>query len=162
MAAGGRGGAVHGTVESATGSVMVGIVAVRHDRACMSLLAEVISRKRDSTMKILEKPDVLAALAALAHAVRLDVFRVLVQAGPEGVTPTALAALVEPGLKQSTLATHLKELVSAGLVVNVRAGRNVVYRADYDRMGGVVGYLTENCCAGAPCAVEPATAACGC
>lgn len=113
-------------------------------------------------MTMLSKPDVLAALAALAHPVRLDVFRVLVQAGPDGITPTALAERVQPELKQSTLATHLKELVSAGLVANERAGRNVVYRADYDRMGGVIGFLTENCCAGAPCAVEPAQAACGC
>ena len=85
-------------------------------------------------MFIASKPDVLAALAALAHPVRLDVFRVLVQAGPDGSTPTALAARVQPELKQSTLATHLKELVAAGLVMNARAGRNVVYRADYDRM----------------------------
>jgi len=114
------------------------------------------------TMLIATKPDVLAALAVLAHPVRLDVFRVLVQAGPDGVTPTALAALVQPELKQSTLATHLKELVAAGLAANARAGRNAVYRADYDRMSGVIGYLTENCCAGAACAVEPAAAACGC
>jgi ArsR family transcriptional regulator len=113
-------------------------------------------------MLIATKPDVLAALAALAHPVRLDVFRVLVQAGPDGSTPTALATRVRPELKQSTLATHLKELVAAGLVMNARTGRNVVYRADYDRMGGVIGFLTENCCAGAACAAEPANAACGC
>jgi len=113
---------------------------------------------------MISKPDVLAALAVLAHPVRLDVFRALVQAGPDGSTPTALAALVQPELKQSTLATHLKELASAGLVANERAGRNVVYRADYGRMNGVIGFLTENCCAGASCAVAPAsgTAACGC
>jgi DNA-binding transcriptional ArsR family regulator len=128
----------------------------------MSAFSRLISRKHDITMTKLAQPDVLAALAALAHPVRLDVFRALVQAGPDGVTPTALAALVQPEPKQSTLATHLKELVSAGLVANARAGRNVVYRADYDRMGGVIGYLTENCCAGAPCAVEPAKAVCGC
>jgi|AraplaL_Col_mTSA_1032028.scaffolds.fasta_scaffold02884_4 DNA-binding transcriptional ArsR family regulator len=114
------------------------------------------------TMMTVSKPDVLAALAVLAHPVRLDVFRALVQAGPEGVTPTALAALVQPELKQSTLATHLKELVAAGLVANARAGRNVLYRADYDRMDGVIGYLTENCCAGTACAVAPAAASCGC
>ncbi|HEY8977525.1 MAG TPA: helix-turn-helix domain-containing protein [Burkholderiaceae bacterium] len=115
------------------------------------------------TISAISKPDVLAALAVLAHPVRLDVFRVLVQAGPVGLTPTALAALVQPELRQSTLATHLKELVTAGLVANARAGRNVVYRADYERMGGVIAYLTENCCAGAPCAVEPTCqSACGC
>ena len=128
----------------------------------MSIGVELISRKLDITMQSADKTDVLAALAALAHPVRLEVFRVLVQAGPAGITPTALGALVQPELRQSTLATHLKELVSAGLAANARAGRNAVYCADYDRMGGVIGYLTENCCAGAPCAVEPATAACGC
>jgi DNA-binding transcriptional ArsR family regulator len=108
------------------------------------------------------KPDVLAALAVLAHPVRLDVLRALVQAGPDGITPTALATLVRPEPKQSTLATHLKELVAAGLVANARVGRNVLYRADYERMNGVIGYLTENCCAGAACAVQSATATCGC
>jgi len=113
-------------------------------------------------MKNLDKPAVLAALAALAHPVRLDVFRALVQAGPEGVTPTLLATLVEPALKQSTLATYLRDLVASGLVVNARAGRSSVYRAAYDQMNGVLGYLTENCCAGAACAVDAPRAACGC
>jgi ArsR family transcriptional regulator len=113
-------------------------------------------------MFTVSKAETLAALAVLAHPARLDVFRALVQAGPDGITPTALAALVQPELRQSTLATHLKELVAAGLVANARAGRNVLYRADYDRMNGVIGYLTENCCAGAACAVEPAAASCGC
>jgi len=114
------------------------------------------------TMFPVSKPDVLAALAVLAHPVRLDVFRALVQAGPDGVTPTDLAQLVQPELKQSTLATYLKELVAAGLVANARAGRNALYRADYDRMDGVIGYLTENCCAGTACAGPPAVASCGC
>jgi len=113
-------------------------------------------------MLTVSKAEILAALAVLAHPVRLDVFRVLVQAGPDGITPTALAARVQPEPRQSTLATHLKELVAAGLVANARAGRNVLYRADYDRMNGVIGYLTENCCAGAACAVEPAGASCAC
>ena len=114
------------------------------------------------TNMTIAKTDALAALGALAHPVRLDVFRALVQAGPQGVTPTVLATLVVPELKQSTLATHLKELMNASLVANERAGRNVVYRADYERMDGVIGYLTENCCAGAPCAVAPPKAACAC
>jgi ArsR family transcriptional regulator, arsenate/arsenite/antimonite-responsive transcriptional repressor len=110
----------------------------------------------------IDKSDTLAALAALAHPVRLDVFRALVQVGPDGATPTALAALVEPELRQSTLATHLRDLVAAGLAANAREGRNAVYRADYARMNGVIAFLTENCCAGAACAVNPASAACGC
>jgi len=113
-------------------------------------------------MQLFDKSDALAALTALAHPVRLDVFRALVQVGPEGVTPTELATRVQPELKQSTLATYLKELVGAGLVVNERAGRNAVYRAAYAQMDAVVGYLTENCCAGAPCAVASPQAACGC
>ena len=110
----------------------------------------------------IDKSDTLAALAVLAHPIRLDVFRALVQVGPDGATPTSLATLVEPAPRQSTLATHLKELVAAGLVVNARAGRNAVYRADYERMNGVIAYLTENCCAGAACAVTSTPAACGC
>jgi len=105
-------------------------------------------------MQSFDKSAALAALTALAHPVRLDVFRALVQVGPAGTTPTELATRVQPELKQSTLATHLKDLVAAGLVVNERAGRNVVYRAAYERMDSVIGYLTENCCAGAPCAID--------
>ena len=105
-------------------------------------------------MQSLDKSDALAALTALAHPVRLDVFRALVQVGPAGTTPTGLATLVQPELKQSTLATHLRDLVAAGLVVSERAGRNVVYRAAYERMDSVIGYLTENCCAGASCAID--------
>ena len=113
-------------------------------------------------MQPLDKSDALAALTALAHPVRLDVFRALVQVGPQGVTPTALATLVQPELKQSTLATHLKELMNAGLVTQERQGRNLVYRAAYDHMSGLLGYLTDNCCAGADCAVAAPAAACGC
>jgi ArsR family transcriptional regulator, arsenate/arsenite/antimonite-responsive transcriptional repressor len=78
------------------------------------------------------------------------VFRALVEAGPEGVTPTALAGVIEPPLKQSTLATHLKELGIAGLVVSERDGRSAIYRAAYDRMNGVLGFLMANCCRGLP------------
>ncbi|MGM9481809.1 ArsR/SmtB family transcription factor [Roseateles sp. NT4] len=110
---------------------------------------------------MVSKSEVIVALAALAHPARLDVFRSLVQAGREGATPTDLGKSVEPELPQSTLATHLKELVAAGLVNNERVGRNVVYRAAYDRMDGVIGFLTENCCKGLP-AVETAGASSCC
>lgn len=62
----------------------------------------------------------------------------------------------------ATLSFHLKELTSAGLVTQERIGRNFVYRAAYDQMNTVLGYLTENCCQGAECAVDPAATACGC
>ncbi|MEF7612604.1 metalloregulator ArsR/SmtB family transcription factor [Aquincola sp. MAHUQ-54] len=103
---------------------------------------------------------VIRALAALAHPVRLKVFRALVVTGPGGMTPGVMQEGL--GVPATTLSFHLKELAAAGLVTTERASRNLVYRAAYDQMNGVVGYLTENCCAGAACAVEPASAACGC
>lgn len=122
---------------------------------------------------MLPKPDVIAALSALAHPMRLDVFRVLVVAGRGGLTPTALSDALdaenpspksdaEPLVKQSTLSTYLKELMAAGLVENERVGRNVVYRAAYDRMDGVIGFLTENCCKGLPVAETAGANSCGC
>lgn len=96
----------------------------------------------------MNKTDVISALSALAHPVRLDVFRALVTAGPSGLTPSILNDAVDLDLKQSTLSTHLKELMAAGLITNERVGRNVVYRAAYQQMNGVLAYLTENCCKG--------------
>jgi len=104
--------------------------------------------------------DVIKALAALAHAVRLKVFRALVVAGPEGLVPGVMQEGL--GIPATTLSFHLKELATAGLVSQERASRNIVYRAAYDQMNGLLGYLTENCCAGAACAVTPSCAACGC
>jgi hypothetical protein len=60
------------------------------------------------------------------------------------------------------LSFHLKELMSAQLVTQERASRHLIYRAAYDQMNGLLGYLTENCCQGAACAVESSAAACGC
>ncbi|AVJ28137.1 ArsR/SmtB family transcription factor [Achromobacter spanius] len=91
------------------------------------------------------------ALAALAHAQRLRVFRALVVAGPEGLTPSVLADQL--AVARNTLSFHLKELAHAGLVSIEQQGRNLIYRADFSRMNGLLGYLTEHCCAGAPCAV---------
>ena len=111
---------------------------------------------------MLPKPEVIAALSALAHPVRLDVFRALVEAGHAGATPTVLGQVVQPQLKQSTLATHLKELTIAGLVVGERDGRAAIYRAAYDRMDGVIGFLTQNCCKGLPVRETAEASACGC
>lgn len=106
----------------------------------------------------MEEPDVIKALAALAHPVRLRVFRALVVSGPKGLTP----GVMQEGLAipATTLSFHLKELASAGLVTQERASRNLVYRAAYDRMNGLLGYLTDNCCAGAECAIPSSSAAC--
>lgn len=102
----------------------------------------------------------LAALGALAHPIRLDVFRALVVAGADGLTPGALSQRFD--LAYAKLGFHLKELAGAGLVSSEQSGRHVIYRAAYPQMDALLGYLTENCCAGAACAVQPTNAACGC
>ena len=100
------------------------------------------------------------ALAALAHTQRLRAFRALVVAGPGGQTPSVLADQL--GVARNTLSFHLKELAHAGLVSIEQQGRNLIYRADFSRMNGLLGYLTEHCCAGAPCAVTDSTACASC
>lgn len=109
----------------------------------------------------MEEEQVVRSLAALAHPVRLRVFRALVVAGPQGLTP----GVMQEGLAvpATTLSFHLKELAAAGLVTQERASRFVVYRAAFERTGALVTYLTENCCQGAPCAaVADCTPAGGC
>ena len=108
----------------------------------------------------MEEQAIVRALAALAHAHRLQVFRALVVAGPQGMTPGVMAEGV--GIAPPALSFHLKELMNAGLVTQERQGRHRVYRAAYDQMNGLLGYLTDNCCAGAGCAVAAPAAACGC
>jgi ArsR family transcriptional regulator len=108
----------------------------------------------------MREEDVIKSLAALAHSVRLKVFRALVVAGPEGLVPSVMQEGL--GIPATTLSFHLKELATAGLVSQERASRNIVYRAAYDQMNGLLGYLTENCCAGTACAVAPSSPACGC
>jgi len=102
----------------------------------------------------MEVNTVVPALAALAQATRLQIFRALVVAGVQGVTPGALAEQL--GVAPNTLSFHLKELVHADLVVPERIGRNLIYRAQFDRMNAVLAYLTENCCQGAPCELTAA------
>lgn len=97
----------------------------------------------------MNEDQVIKALAALAHSVRLSVFRALVVAGAEGRTPSALSEQL--GVPSTALSFHLKELVNAGLVCQERVSRNLFYRAAYDEMNALIGYLTENCCAGADC-----------
>ena len=108
----------------------------------------------------MEEADVVKSLAALAQPVRLRVFRALVIAGPRGMTPSTMAQGL--GMPSSSLSFHLKELTNAGLVTQERASRNLIYRAAFDRMNGLLGYLTVNCCEGAECAVQPAAVDCGC
>jgi DNA-binding transcriptional ArsR family regulator len=108
----------------------------------------------------MEENQIVDALAALAQPVRLKVFRALVVVGQSGLTPSAMADGL--AIPPNTLSFHLKELASAGLVVQERIGRNIVYRAGYERMNALLGYLTENCCQGAACAVAAPAAACSC
>lgn len=103
----------------------------------------------------MEEVDVIKALSALAQPSRLRVFRALVVTGQEGATPGALADTL--GLPAATLSFHLKELLNAGLVSQQRSGRNLIYRAEYEQMNGVLSYLTSNCCQGEPCLDEAAT-----
>jgi DNA-binding transcriptional ArsR family regulator len=104
----------------------------------------------------MEEQDALAALAALAHPARLRLFRLLVVAGKEGLTPGAMGE--QHGLPPATLSFHLKELVAAGLLTQERDGRFLIYRAAFERMNALLAYLTENCCQGAACL--PANACC--
>ena len=106
----------------------------------------------------MESSEVVKALAALAHPVRLEVFRALVVSGPAGMTPSVMQEGL--GIPATTLSFHLKELTQAELVKSERASRNLVYRAAYDRMNGLLKYLTDNCCQGSACAVEGSRAAC--
>jgi DNA-binding transcriptional ArsR family regulator len=107
----------------------------------------------------MEEEEVIRALAALAHPVRLQVFRALVVVGNEGLTPGRMAEGL--ALAPATLSFHLKELMNAGLVTQARSGRNLFYRAAYDRMNGVLGYLTAHCCQGEEC-LAPAQSSCHC
>lgn len=98
---------------------------------------------------------VIRALAALAQEIRLRVFRALVVAGQEGLTPGALSEQL--GIAPNTLSFHLKELAHADLVSQERQGRNLVYRASYQTMNSLLAYMTENCCQGSVCLTDPAT-----
>jgi ArsR family transcriptional regulator, arsenate/arsenite/antimonite-responsive transcriptional repressor len=107
----------------------------------------------------MEQAVVVKALAALAQPIRLEVFRALVVAGSRGMTPSTMAEGL--GVTPSALSFHLKELANAGLVVAERASRNLIYRASFGQMDGVLRYLTENCCQGEACAVDAKAPSCG-
>jgi DNA-binding transcriptional ArsR family regulator len=100
---------------------------------------------------MMEEKDAVNALAALAQGMRLRVFRALIGAAPQGMTPGELSATLDvPG---STLSFHLKELSHAGLVTQERDGRNLIYRPSIDQMNALLAYLTAHCCQGAGCEV---------
>ena len=98
---------------------------------------------------LLDEGTAVKALAALAATQRLRAFRALVVAGPAGLTPGAMAEQLE--VAPSALSFHLKELTHAGMVSSEARGRNLIYRADFARMNGLLAYLTEHCCQGESC-----------
>jgi DNA-binding transcriptional ArsR family regulator len=99
----------------------------------------------------MEEADVIKSLAALAQPLRLQVFRALVVVGDAGLTPGAIHDAL--GTPPATLSFHLTQ---------ERASRNLIYRANYERMNGLLGYLTDNCCQGADCTAESSTTSCDC
>ncbi len=103
----------------------------------------------------METSAALTALSGLAHETRLDIFRLLVEAGPEGMPAGQIGERL--GLPPATLSFHLNHLKHAGLIARRRNGRSLIYSADYVAMDGLVAYLTENCCQGHPeaCGVPP-------
>lgn len=98
----------------------------------------------------METEQVIDALAALAQRSRLAIFKLLVEAGPDGLAAGAIGEKLE--LPPATLSFHLAHLARAGLVHNRQEGRFVIYSANFDNMNTLVAYLTENCCSGAGCA----------
>jgi ArsR family transcriptional regulator, arsenate/arsenite/antimonite-responsive transcriptional repressor len=110
----------------------------------------------------METRSAVAALSALAHDSRLSVFRLLMQAGPDGLAAGALSEAL--GMPSPTLSFHLKELANAGLVTPKRQGRFILYSANFAQMAALLSYLTQNCCQGMPheclTVVETALASC--
>lgn len=106
-------------------------------------------------METMKSTDAVGALAALAQDSRLQVYRLLVQAGPEGLAASDIAERV--GIPANTLSFHLKTLNHAGLAVPRQEGRFIYYSANFEQMNALVGFLTENCCGGRSC--KPAAGA---
>lgn len=100
----------------------------------------------------METKTVAQILAALAHESRLAIFRLLVQAGPAGMTAGKIAEAL--GIPPSSLSFHMKELGHAHLVSSRQESRYVIYTANFQTIHEVIGFLTENCCGGAPCSAS--------
>ena len=97
--------------------------------------------------------EAVKALAALAQGTRLAAFRLLVEAGPEGMAAGAIAERL--ALPAPTASFHLAQLANSGLIRSRTEGRFVIYAADFERMQTLIGFLTDNCCEGGACAVSP-------
>lgn len=99
-------------------------------------------------------------LESLAHTTRLGVFRLLVQAGPEGLSAGEIAERFDA--RQNTMSSHLAKLQRAGIISSQRDGRHIIYRADFDALGGLIVYLMQDCCAGSPELCGPVAASIKC
>lgn len=100
----------------------------------------------------MQSDHVIRALSALAQDHRLAAFRLLVQAGEQGMAAGMLAERLD--VPPSSMSFHLAQLANAGLVTQRRESRSIIYSADYAAMNGLMGYLTENCCGGVPCSAD--------
>lgn len=103
----------------------------------------------ERTPSALRSAEVITALAALAQEHRLAAFRLLVEAGPDGISAGDLADRL--AIPRSSLSFHLNQLMQAGLIIQRRESRSLIYSADFAAMTALVGFLTENCCRGAGC-----------
>jgi len=104
--------------------------------------------------------DAVTALEALAHETRLSVFRLLVKAGPSGLTAGAIAEHLDA--RQNTMSSHLAKLHHAGIVTSERDGRHVIYRADFEAVSTLIVYLMEDCCGGSAEVCAPVAASMNC
>lgn len=121
--------------------------------ACFDNYRNILTRKLEvdiSTHMEMKSSTAVEALAALAQEHRLALFRLLVQAGDDGMPAGAIAE--ELGVPNSSLSFHLAHLTRSGLIRQRRQGRSLIYTADYAVMNALVGYLMENCCSGTSCA----------
>ena len=121
---------------------------------------ETITTPAASLLTQLPEADCIKALAALAQTQRLRAFRALVVAGRDGLTPGVMASLL--GVAPSALSFHLKELAHSGLVSSEARGRNLIYRANFEQMNGLLAYLTAHCCMGQACDVAALPACTNC
>lgn len=102
----------------------------------------------------------VAALEALAHETRLSVFRLLVQAGPDGLSAGDIADRLDA--RQNTMSSHLAKLHRAGIVSSQRDGRHIIYRADFDAVSALIVYLMDDCCGGSAQLCDPIAASINC
>lgn len=110
----------------------------------------------------MDKTDSIEAFAALAHETRLAVFRALIKRGADGMAAGDIAATM--GTRQNTMSANLAVLTRANLIVAERQGRSIIYRANFDALRGLLGFLMEDCCGGNPERCQPLLdeIACGC